>query len=53
MLVVVAIFEAPAFSSFNLPAIRALWKGYRDVTVVKSESEDMVADLGGKTEEWG
>jgi len=53
LLVVVAIFEAPAFSSFNLPAIRALWKGYRDVTVVKSESEDMVADLGGKTEEWG
>jgi len=53
LLVVVAIFEASAFSSFNLPMMRALWKAYRDVAVIEGEREDVVADLGGKTEEWG
>ena len=47
----VAIFEVPAFSSFDLPA-RALWIGYRDVTVIESEREDVVAEFEGKTEEW-
>ena len=53
LLVVVAIFEASAFSSFDLPTMRALWKDYRDVAVIEGEREDVVADLGGKTEEWG
>jgi len=50
-LVVVAILRALGRGSFNLPA-RALWIGYRDVTVIESEREDVVAEFGGKTEEW-
>lgn len=53
LLVVIAVLKASACSSFDLPDMRVLWEGYRDVTVIEGESEDVVAEFGGEAEEWG